>query len=366
MPSPIRSACLLFRFCFVSVSFLFPPPFLFLSSLFPSLLLLRPSSVVRRPSSFAFPPCVPPPRRRILRKNVRRERVAIIGAGTVGQVLGRRLRESGRYEILSVCRRDLARARKAARWIGGGRPLTDSAEASRGATLILIATPDREIAGVARSLAASPNLNRNACVLHVSGALPSGVLGPARRRSAAIAAAHPLQSFPDPRTGRRRLKGTWWACEGDRQALPRVRRLVRTCGGRVFAVRPAGKAAYHAGAALASNALVALVDLAVEACGRAGISPKTALAALLPLMRGTLENVERLGPVRALTGPIARGDVETVARHRRALRPGRGGPDLWRTVAALGRRTLTLALAKGTCDGRAARALRGILADDTK
>lgn len=297
---------------------------------------------------------------------MRREQVAIIGAGTVGQVLGRRLRESGGYEILSVCRRDPARARAAARWIGGGRPLGDPAEAIRGATLILIATPDREITGLARILAAAPGLGRGACVLHVSGALPSDVLRPVRWRGALIAAAHPLQSFPDPQTGRRRLKGIWWACEGDRRALPRVRRLVRACGGRLFAVRPAGKAAYHAGAAIASNALVALVDLAVEACGRAGIPPETALAALLPLMRGTLENVERLGPVRALTGPIARGDVGTVARHRRALRPGRGGRVLWQTVAALGRRTLTLALARGSCDPRAGRALRKILADDTK
>lgn len=291
---------------------------------------------------------------------MRRERVAIIGAGTVGQVLGRRLRESGRYVILAVCRRDPVRARRAARWIGAGRPVTDPALAVAGAELVLIATPDRAIADVARRIAdGAPG--RRSVALHVSGALPSGVLSPLRGLGVSIAAAHPLQSFPNPTTGLRRLDGVWWACEGDRAALPRVRRLVRDCDGRAFAVRPAGKAAYHAGAAIASNALVALVDLAIEACGRAGIPRRTALAALLPLMRGTLENVERLGPVRALTGPIARGDAGTVERHRQALRSGIGGRFLWETAAALGRRTLRLAVAKGTCDPRAAEAIRRAL-----
>ena len=98
----------------------------------------------------------------------------------------------------------------------------------------------------------------------------------------------------------------------------------------------------------------------------AGIPAKTALAALIPLLRGTIENVERLGPRRALTGPMARGDASTVARHAAALRGGPDGPALWACYAALGRRALALGRARGSCAPAAARAIDRLLGSNRR
>lgn len=281
-------------------------------------------------------------------------RTAILGAGAVGTAIGRALRRSGR-PVAAVCRRDARRAREAARAVGGGaRAFTDPVRAARGADLVLVAVRDGEIALLAQRLARRGAIRPGALVLHLSGAMPSTALAPLRAAGARTASLHPLQTFADPRVA---LRGVWWFHEGD--ARGECAALVRRLGGRMRALPVEGKALYHAAAVAASNYLVAAEDLAVRLAAAAGIPPRDGLRALLPLVRGTVRNLERVGLPAALTGPVARGDAATVRVHRAALRAL--DPALDAAYAALGRHALRVAVAKGLPPARAratAKALR--------
>jgi predicted short-subunit dehydrogenase-like oxidoreductase (DUF2520 family) len=169
--------------------------------------------------------------------------------------------------------------------------------------LVLIATPDGAVAGVAAAIRPVPTT----VVAHVAGSLGLDVLAPHPRR----AAVHPLVALPDPGVGARRLAaGAWFAVAGD----PRAEEVVAALAGRWFTVADEDRARYHAAACIASNHLVALLGQAARVAP-AGVP----LEAYLDLVRATVENVAELGPAAALTGPAARGDWATIERHRAAL-----------------------------------------------
>lgn len=289
----------------------------------------------------------------------RRPRIAILGAGNLGATLGRALRRSG-WPVAAVCRRDRGRARAAARVVGGGaRAFTDPARAVRGADLVLVTVRDGEIAALAASLAAARAVAPGALVLHASGALPSAALAPLRALGARTASLHPLQTFaapPGPRGGGAALEGVFWFHEGEAAAACRA--LVRRLGGRMRTIPAEGKALYHAAAVASSNYLVAVEDLAVRLAGAAGVPPGEALRALLPLVRGTVENLDRVGLPAALTGPVARGDAGTIRVHRAALRAL--DRDLDAAYAALGRHALRIARERGLAPARARAAARAL------
>jgi predicted short-subunit dehydrogenase-like oxidoreductase (DUF2520 family) len=179
----------------------------------------------------------------------------------------------------------------------------DARAAAHDIDAVIIATPDREIGEVARSIDPSPDT----VVVHLSGARGVDVLSPHPRR----AAVHPLMTIAEPSTGAERLRGGWFAIAGDEFA----REIVDALDGRWFTVAEDQRVRYHAAAAVASNHLVVLLAQVERLAAAAGVP----FAAFLPLVRASVDNVERLGPRAALTGPAARGDVETVARHLEAL-----------------------------------------------
>jgi predicted short-subunit dehydrogenase-like oxidoreductase (DUF2520 family) len=187
----------------------------------------------------------------------------------------------------------------------------DPSGAAAGVDLLVVATPDTAIAGVARTVAPV----EGTVVAHLAGSLGLDVLEPHPRR----AALHPLMALPDAEVGARRLRsGGWFAVAGDpRDALALVERVVADLGGRSFTVADADRATYHAAAAIASNHLVALLGQVERVAAAAGVP----LEAYLDLVRATIENVAVMGPAAALTGPVARGDWATVERHRAALPP---------------------------------------------
>jgi predicted short-subunit dehydrogenase-like oxidoreductase (DUF2520 family) len=242
--------------------------------------------------------------------------VSIVGSGRVGSALGRALRKAG-WPVVAVATRTVASGKGASQFVGA--PAMSAGDAAAAAKLVIVAVPDDAVAAVAREIA--PRVRRGATVLHTSGALTSDALAPVRRRGARAASLHPLMTVPDPERGARALKGAWFFHEGDPGTAPVLRALVRALGGRAVPVRRAGKILYHAGAVLACNDLTALLDAAFRCFARAGISERTARAALGPLVRATRGNALLLGPRRALTGPVARGDAGTLARHLRALPP---------------------------------------------
>jgi predicted short-subunit dehydrogenase-like oxidoreductase (DUF2520 family) len=192
-------------------------------------------------------------------------------------------------------------------------PAVEVADAGREADVVIVATPDAAIAGTASALA--PALRTGALVVHLSGASTlhelDGVL--LARSDVEVGSLHPLQSLPSADVGQRRLAGAWCAIDGS----PRVEKIALTLGMRPFRLDAGDKmrVRYHAAACVASNHLVALLGQVERLAAQAGVP----FEAFLPLVRGTVENVDELGPAAALTGPVARGDDETLARHVDAL-----------------------------------------------
>lgn len=174
-----------------------------------------------------------------------------------------------------------------------------------GVDALVLAVPDGAIAAVAQAVAPVPTT----AVLHLSGSLGLDVLAPHERR----ASLHPLLALPNAELGGQRLRGgAWFAVAGDEIAG----QLVDALGGRALTVDDADRVAYHAAACIASNHVVALLAQAERVAATIGVP----FEAYLDLVDATLANVRDVGPVAALTGPAARGDTDTVARHIAALR----------------------------------------------
>ena len=259
----------------------------------------------------------------------------------MGRALGRRLRQRG-WRIGAVVARSLASARDATRAIGAGRPCIRPSRDVLAADIVLLATPDRAIAEVARDLARLGGRSwRGKIVLHTCGALDHSVLRPLRRRGAATGSLHPLQTFSG--RGFPRLEGCICAIEGTAAAARVARRISAELGCIPVRVSRGAKPAYHAAAALAAGHVLGVIETAVRILVTTGFSRRQAVRALLPLTRQTLLNFERAGGPRAWTGPASRGDWETVARHQAALRRF---PREYRTAYALLARLSVLVLAR--------------------
>jgi predicted short-subunit dehydrogenase-like oxidoreductase (DUF2520 family) len=294
---------------------------------------------------------------------MRGETVAIVGAGRVGGALGRLLSRAG-YRIVAVAGRTRRSAAAAARFIGAGEPTADPGAAAARATMVLITVPDREIRAVCERIARDGGFRRGTLVAHASGAHTRDLLDAARGAGALRAVIHPLQAVPSRERGVANIPGSYFRIEADRGAGALVRALVRAVGGKELTLPgwgggPQSAALYHAGAVVASNYLVTLLDFATRVLRTLGAERRQALQAVLPLVRGTLANIERLGVPAALTGPIARGDAATVAGHVSALRER--APELLPLYLLLASETVSLAREKGDLPADAADALRRIV-----
>lgn len=269
-------------------------------------------------------------------------RVAVVGAGRVGRTLGLLARRAGRV-IGPVVSRSLARAEEACAFIGGGEPGTEL----RGAELTLLCVPD----GAIEETAARLRVPEGAVVAHTCGSYGADALRPLRPAGA----LHPLRSFADPARAAEGFAGTFCAVDGDPEAVAVLEAFARALGGRPFAVRTERKALYHAGAVFGSNYVVAALAAARRLLEAAGVAREVATEALASLAEGAVLNVKAAGIEGALTGPIERGDAETVRRHAAAL--SAHTPELSAAYAELGRLTAELALAKGAIGPEAAAAL---------
>ena len=286
--------------------------------------------------------------------------VAIIGAGRLGSALALALSQSG-YAIDALVARRLTHARRAARALSlqtlalGATQLDSLPDTD----LLLITTPDDEIAGVAAHLARvfasraanaatrQPRRRPARVALHASGALVSDALAPLAAHAFSLGSLHPLVSITDTRGGAQSLRGAFYCLEGEARARASANKIVRALGGRSFSIDARRKPLYHAAAVMSAGHLVALFSLATEMLARCGLSGRQASRVLLPLASSTLENLARATlPASALTGPFARADVATLRRHLSALREFDTGETL-RVYVALGRHALRLARARG-------------------
>ena len=251
------------------------------------------------------------------------KKIAIIGAGNVGQVLGYALAKND-YQITGVVCRTALSGEKAARLLGA--PLYSQPEfACREADIIFITTPDRVIEDVCNNIAAQNGFRKGQVVLHTSGAHSSNILSSARRQGAGVLSFHPLQTIPAVDEGLHSLPGSFFAVEGDVEYYPLALELIRALGGKSFFIPTEMKELYHVAACIASNYFVSLMDMALQCFELMGVPAGEAMAGLSPLILGALYNTQKMGPARALTGPIARGDLLTLRSHLEkleALLPG--------------------------------------------
>src|SRR5229473_3873135 len=243
--------------------------------------------------------------------------LAIIGAGRVGRALGRCFRELG-WKIGSVVTRSEVSARKAARFIGAGHAHPGVSRGVFASGVILIATPDDQIAEVARELARTGDDELTGkVVLHTSGAQGAGVLSVLKAHGAAVGSMHPLQSFSGVSVPS--FEGRVFAVDGDTKAIRVARQMARALGASPVRIPGEKKSLYHAAVAMASGHMLAVEEAATQLLLSLGMRRSEAVRALLPLTRQVLENFETLGPHAAWTGPLSRGDFKVVRAHLEAL-----------------------------------------------
>jgi predicted short-subunit dehydrogenase-like oxidoreductase (DUF2520 family) len=281
-------------------------------------------------------------------------KIGFIGAGTVGTALAVRLAGRG-YPVVAVSSRSRASARKLAKAAGGCRVFGNSQAVADNAELIFITTPDDAIAFVVSKVSWRPGQS----IVHCSGADSTDILQSAKEAGAKVGAFHPLQTFASPRQAMENIPGSTFALEAEEPLLGALKNMAAALDGQWVELKAEDKVLYHAAAVFACNYMVTLVKLATDLWQTFDVSPPKATKALVPLLRGTLHNIETIGIPNCLTGPIARGDTGTINKHLQALESK--APHLLSTYRELGRQTIPIAVAKGKIDQSQASKLQTIL-----
>ena len=261
------------------------------------------------------------------------KRLNIIGCGRVGQTLARQWHSHEVFQIESILTRSHASAQGAVAFIGAGHAAVDY-DALSEADIYMIAAPDSAIAECASRL----KVHRDAIVFHCSGAYPSSLLAATGAQTASL---HPVKSFPAPLE---EFADTWCGLEGDDAAVSVLTDALQKIGAHPVTISTADKTIYHAASVLASNYLTALAAAALDCLEKTGIDKGTGQKMLMPIIQGTVENIERLGPEAALTGPIARGDSALVAKQIEALKSW--NTDIAAIYTALGLKATALSRAE--------------------
>jgi len=250
----------------------------------------------------------------------------IVGAGRLARALAPLLGPAG-YPLRAVAARRLAAARSVCRVSPGARATTSPRVAAAHSRLILLAVPDRAIAATARLLSKAPRIEwEDRIVLHHAGALGTEPLAPLADVGASVGVFHPLQCLGVPDLVAKTLAGSRARIEGDRRGRAAASRLARSLGLVPLRLKPdlsaSDRTAYHAAAALVSNDLVALLAIGLDLLESIGLTRRQATDALVPLIRGTLAQVQDRDIAGALTGPVPRGDRDTVFAHLERISRG--------------------------------------------
>lgn len=266
---------------------------------------------------------------------MKKPRISIIGLGRVGTALLNAFSEQD-YQIISVFNRtemsDALISSNPGIKFETGLPENEQHLGD----IIFITTPDDAISTIAEALAQTMNTLVGKVFVHCSGTLSSEVLQPLQNKDAQVASFHPMKSIT-PKT--KDLKEVWFDVEGDEAAVSMLENMADELGSFTFRIEPEAKSLLHASAVVASNYLVVLADLAGSISEMGNIPIDKALKALSSLMQNTLYNISELGTNDALTGPVVRGDVETIRDHLEKLKTE---PDILAAYKLLGNRALDI------------------------
>jgi predicted short-subunit dehydrogenase-like oxidoreductase (DUF2520 family) len=277
-------------------------------------------------------------------------KIGFIGAGTVGTALAVLLSQKG-YEFIGASRK----SRTSAGRVSNFHILEDNQAVADAAELVFITTPDDAIAEVASQV----KWQKGQAVVHCSGADSVEVLEPARKAGAMVGGFHPLQTFAGIERAIENIPGSTFAIEAEEPLKTTLKDMAASLGGHSIELKAEDKVAYHAAAVLACNYLVTLVKLSTDLWQTFSVPPDRAVKALLPLIRGTIHNIETLGIPQCLTGPIARGDTGTVNKHLKVL--NEKAPSLLSAYKELGLQTIPISLARGKINKNQAEELEAVL-----
>ena len=281
-------------------------------------------------------------------------KLGFIGVGTVGTALAVKLSSKG-YQVVAVSSRSRISAENLARTISHCRVFNDSQEVADSAELVFITTPDDAIAQVASQL----KWHAGQSVVHCSGADSTEILQPAKKSGAYVGVFHPLQTFASAKQAMENIPGSTFALEAEEPLLDILKNMATALDGHWIELKASDKVMYHAAAVITCNYVVTLLKLATDLWQTFSVPPQQATQALLPLLRGTISNIETIGIPQCLTGPIARGDSGTVKKHISALE--KVAPAVLSTYRELGLQTIPVALAKGRINEQQAEELKTIL-----
>jgi len=281
-------------------------------------------------------------------------KLGFIGAGTVGTALATLLSGKG-YQVVAVSSRTLNSAENLARQIDSCRVFDNNQGVADTADLVFITTPDDIISTVASTV----QWHTGQSVIHCSGATSTDILESARKAGALVGNIHPLQTLAGVKEAIENIPGSTFAVEAEEPLLSTLKDMATALDGKWIELKADDKVLYHAAAVIACNYMVTLVKLANDLWQTFSVPAEQSTQALLPLMRGTLHNIDTIGLPQCLTGPIARGDTGTIRKHLEALQ--KASPTLASTYKELGRQTIPIAIAKGKISEEQATELAEIL-----
>ncbi len=282
-------------------------------------------------------------------------KIGFIGAGTVGTALAVRL-SSKSYQVVAVYdSQSQTSAEKLAQAVSGCNVANNSQAVADTADLTFITTPDDAIARVASEI----KWHSGQSAVHCSGADSTDILEPARKLEAQVGAFHPLQTFASVKQAIDNIPGSTFAIEAEEPLLTTLKDMTTALDGTWIELKASDKVLYHAAAVIACNYLVTLVKLATDLWQTFNVPADQATKALMPLLQGTLNNIDKVGIPQCLTGPLARGDTGTIKKHIEALQ--KSAPAVLSTYRELGRQTIPIALAKGRINQQQAKELQTVL-----
>lgn len=287
-------------------------------------------------------------------------KIGIIGAGKVGVAIGHAIKKRG-YTISAVAdvlrddALDVARS-----FIGDGTVYTvDNMEVVALSDVVAITTQDRAIQGVAKEIFDRSEDLGEKLFFHTSGADPSSILKPLDKKGASLGSLHPLQTFPDIESGISVLPETYIFIEGDEGALGKLTEIGQAIGYDVKTIGAEDKVLYHLSAVYVCNLLCALYYAGEEIMERIGIG----LEPFLPIIHATMRNIEQKGPLKALTGPVVRGDAKTVQAHLSGIADME---QQRRVYTALSRVAVEMSVRRGTINDAVRETLETVLREDGK
>ena len=286
---------------------------------------------------------------------------AIIGTGMVGTAIGFLLKKAG-FKITSICDKSSAALKRALPYTGGNVFLKPQ-DALQQADYILITTPDDAIAAACKEITLSPKI-KGKFIFHMSGAGGLDLLETAKKAGAFVACIHPLQSFSSIDQAIKNIPGSYFGLTADKKALAPAKKIVHNLRGIPIVISPDQKPLYHAAACFASNYLVSLMNVVESIYKSIGINDKDARKAYLPLVYGSLKNIAKSGSVLSLTGPIARGDCNTIKKHLKALHEKL--PQYSSVYSSMGLLASQIAQQKGSLSTIQAKKINALLKGDKK